>query len=388
MLTAAIAACAVACASFDYAFTRAWKQSRGAGRAMDQSDRVAICRKILKHSDSMEDLLNNWTTRRDRRGVEWFVARLMFGRDSTDSLRGDPEFEQCVREMSEHEGGDRACDADGDHVAAPSFLRVRPTRYGSGVYYIAQRAIRTRATVLLRRAGFSEMRHGGVRYWQGGGGGGGKPLAVFLHGIGVGLYPYIPLLAELSETLEVIAIEFDHLTLSGRETMTNVEAADAVRELLRGREAVLVGHSYGTVIAATVNKRCPELVSGLVLMAPSCFLMYRGEIQSRFFDSGAPMSQRVLGRNPTIHAAIHSGTVWPQGEMWPEDVADKRWLVVLAESDQLIPFDRTKKHVEEHFRLARGERELVCVPGKHGSCFSSERAAVVRRVRDMFGRAR
>lgn len=385
MLSAAIAACAVACASFDYAYHRFCRRKHRTEQfTMDHGDRVALCRKILRHIDSAEDLLNHWSPRRDRRGVEWLVARLLFGHDSPDALRETPEFQECVHEMSSlHQHVDNA--ACGDSVFTPPFMTIRPVGYASSVFCIAQKAVRSRATVLMRRAGFVEMRHGDVRYWRSGSTAENKPLAVFIHGIGVGVYPYIPLLQDLTELFEIIAIEFDHLTLSGRESLTNLQAAETVEGILRDRSAVFVGHSYGTVIAATVNKRRPDLVSGFVLMAPACFLLYRGEIQSRFFDPRAPMSQRVLGRSPTIHAAIHSGTVWPQGEMWPEDMRDKRWLVALAEGDQLIPFDRTKKHIETHFDLEPCVRELVTVAGKHGSCLASQRKTVVEHVRGVFG---
>lgn len=352
-------------------------------------DRLELCKKISRHVDSTKDLLQHWSKNDDISGVEWFVGRLLFS-SCPSLLQNDIHFRECVSSIRDS----LKIDSSGLEKRSPypseNYFVQTPTRYGSSVYRIAQRTIKARCTVVLRKYGFLEMIRGNTRYWKKQSTSGKvKPTIVFIHGLGIGLYPYVSFINHLSDTFNVIAVEFDHLTLSG-ELTSNIQAADIVCNIVNTIEEPLIflGHSYGSAIASAIYKRNPDIVSGLVLMAPICFLMYRGEIQSRFFDPRAPLSQKLMSKNPTILSAILDGTVWQASELWSEEVKDTRFLVVLSTDDQLVPFHRTKKHIEDHYNLVSGERELLCVEGKHGSSFLSKRDDVVTNIISMFGSGR
>lgn len=111
----------------------------------------------------------------------------------------------------------------------------------------------------------------------------GKPglPVVFLHGIGIGLYPYVDFLSELPSTSAVLAVEI--LPISMRLTKTNVLARPDftrhLKEILREHEIdrfVLVGHSYGSVLATHVlhDLDLGEQVEGVVLVDPVSLLLH------------------------------------------------------------------------------------------------------------------
>lgn len=394
MLSAAVATCAALCAGADFV---ARYRSRDTHRDLEkrpfqapalQEERLELCKRISEGARGARDLLQHWSKAADESGLEWFVGSFLFG-SCASSLQDDPDFKDCVDSIQVSIEAEAEAGAEAGAEAFENHYFVRtPMRCVSGVYAVVQRAVTSRCAVLMRRSGFSEMMRDGARYWQKRGGpGGGRPTIAFFHGLGVGLYPYLDFLADVSEHFDVVAFEFDQLTLSGR-SMTNVEAAAAVCGVIGGASPgtlVLAGHSYGAAIASAVYKRSPDLVSGLVLMAPICFLMYRGEIQSRFFDAGAPVSQRLMARNPTIQSAVREGMVWHESELWPQEARDARFLVVLSRKDQLVPFERTKMHVEKHCGVSAGEREVLCVDGRHGSSFSSQRRTAITRIVALFG---
>jgi len=85
---------------------------------------------------------------------------------------------------------------------------------------------------------------------------------VFIHGIGIGLLPYIPFLRELAlqdPDVGIIAIEVLPICMHITEQPLARDAiCDAITRILSGhglRRIVLAGHSYGTAISAYLLRR-------------------------------------------------------------------------------------------------------------------------------------
>lgn len=102
-------------------------------------------------------------------------------------------------------------------------------------------------------------------------GSGPRPL-VLLHGIGMGRSVYVDLVSRMPG--RVIGLDLPGFGEAPEpvRTLTMERHADLVAAFLRDRgiaDAVVLGHSMGSQIAAEVAARHPSLVSGLILAGPT-----------------------------------------------------------------------------------------------------------------------
>jgi pimeloyl-ACP methyl ester carboxylesterase len=104
----------------------------------------------------------------------------------------------------------------------------------------------------------------------------GSPVILMLHGLGSSSAGYRAQFAGLSRDFYVIAWNapgFGDSTKIVRDEASIDDYADAVEAFLRAiglkRLPVLVGSSWGSVIALAFARRYPQLVEGLVLSAPN-----------------------------------------------------------------------------------------------------------------------
>ncbi|BCS23582.1 uncharacterized protein APUU_40026S [Aspergillus puulaauensis] len=121
---------------------------------------------------------------------------------------------------------------------------------------------------------------------------------LFIHGIGVGLYPYMNFLQELNSELEtganndgevgIIALEI--MPISSRITHPALERHVMIREILqivqyhRWSRFVLVSHSYGSIIAAHLLKSdlFDTLIGPMVFIDPVAFLLHLPDVTYNF----------------------------------------------------------------------------------------------------------
>lgn len=99
---------------------------------------------------------------------------------------------------------------------------------------------------------------------------GGDPPVVLIHGLPGSIRDWdhvTPFLADRHR----IALDRPGFADTGGSALTMREQADVIADVLRAlsvERALLVGHSYGGTVALTVARRHPELVGGIVLVAP------------------------------------------------------------------------------------------------------------------------
>jgi len=120
-----------------------------------------------------------------------------------------------------------------------------------------------------------EFAHGGATLVYEDFGTGARPI-VLLHGIGMGRSVYIDLIQRLSERggHRLIGIDLPGFGEAPEpvRTLTMERHADLVAAFLRSRgirDAVVLGHSMGSQIAAEVAARHPDVVSALILAGPT-----------------------------------------------------------------------------------------------------------------------
>lgn len=113
--------------------------------------------------------------------------------------------------------------------------------------------------------------HGGATLVAEDFGEGPRPI-VLLHGIGMGRSVYVDLVERLPGRIIGLDLPGFGEAPEPRRTLTMERHADLVAAFLRERgvtDAVILGHSMGSQIAAEVGARHPEIVSGLVLAGPT-----------------------------------------------------------------------------------------------------------------------
>jgi pimeloyl-ACP methyl ester carboxylesterase len=125
----------------------------------------------------------------------------------------------------------------------------------------------TGATNML---GLDERLAAGLRYFAGGEG---KPV-VLVHGLAGSAANWVELLPGLAERYRVLAVDLPGHGGSAppRAGASVTDFADAVAGVIereRAGPALLAGHSFGGLVALRLAQRRPELVRGLLLVAPA-----------------------------------------------------------------------------------------------------------------------
>ncbi|EFW99968.1 hypothetical protein CMQ_286 [Grosmannia clavigera kw1407] len=164
---------------------------------------------------------------------------------------------------------------------------------------------------------------------------------VFIHGIGIGLYPYTTLLAEIPKETGVIALEI--LWISMRlyaKPLTRDDFLHQVRLIVSYHgwdRFVLVSHSYGSVLTTHIL-RSPMLarkVSSVVLVDPVSICLHLPDVAYNFT------------RRPPHHAnewmlwyfaSMDPGTALSLGRhfFWKENLIWKEELVALPSDAEMV----------------------------------------------------
>eukprot|EP00879_Flechtneria_rotunda_P025127 GHRR01026686.1.p1 GENE.GHRR01026686.1~~GHRR01026686.1.p1 ORF type:complete len:484 (+),score=129.44 GHRR01026686.1:291-1742(+) len=204
----------------------------------------------------------------------------------------------------------------------------------------------------------------------------GPPL-VLLHGIGMGLIPYISMLFNMAATgRPVLALQFKHIAM---RWVLWVPTLDEVAEVLVGilrREAVksccLVGHSYGTAVAARLLQQHPALIKQLCLIDPVCFTMFMPNLLRNFLYE-SPKTGSMIGdfmmmsaaRDLHVSATLSRRFFWTDVNLWEEQVpADT--LVVLSGKDVLMAAEEVSHN--RRLQTFTGYFTLVLLPSYIQAC--------------------
>lgn len=147
------------------------------------------------------------------------------------------------------------------------------------------------------RVDLGEFAFGGAKLVYEDFGSGSRPI-VLLHGIGMGRSVYIALIERLSGRIIGLDLPGFGEAPEPRRTLTMERHADLVAAFLRERgitDAVVLGHSMGSQIAAEVGARHPDVVSGLILAGPT--------VNSAARNVGAQLAyllRDIVGERPVV----------------------------------------------------------------------------------------
>lgn len=183
-----------------------------------------------------------------------------------------------------------------------------------------------------------------------------KRTVVFLHGIGMGLSPYLAWLSTVPRDVSVLLVEF--MPVSGRicpEAVSQREFVSSMRSILSQHELndiVLVGHSYGTLMVRSLvdDPIVNSKIHSIILLDPACICMHlpelgynimrrhprtAPELEMQWFAAADPRTAHTLTRR------LH----WQDCILWREQLVGKRTTVVVASRDCVTSPSATASYI-------------------------------------------
>ncbi|KAF1987638.1 hypothetical protein K402DRAFT_392447 [Aulographum hederae CBS 113979] len=181
-----------------------------------------------------------------------------------------------------------------------------------------------------------------------------RPI-VFLHGIGIGLHPYIPLLASINASVKglagddgqptdgqigILAVEI--LPISSRLTHSALSRQQFVQEMtlilekheyLKDAGFVLVSHSYGTILSThLIHSPIRSHIRGILLVDPVTFLLHMPDVAFNF-TARVPKSANhhqlmyFAGRDVGVAHTLARRFFWAENVLWREEVGGNEGIM-------------------------------------------------------------
>ncbi|KAJ2999360.1 hypothetical protein NUW58_g26 [Xylaria curta] len=160
---------------------------------------------------------------------------------------------------------------------------------------------------------------------------------VFLHGIGVGLWPYTQCLSKLNEAMadddQIGIIALEYLPMSSRLTdapLSQAEFLSQIRLLLDTHgwdQFAVLGHSFGSVLATHMLKS-PSLsprIQSIVLVDPVCILLHLPDVAYNFTRRKPRQANEYLlwyfaSMDPGVAHSLGRHFFWKDNIAWKEDL--------------------------------------------------------------------
>lgn len=192
-----------------------------------------------------------------------------------------------------------------------------------------------------------------------------KQPVVFLHGIGIGLWPYCPFFSEIiSADPDVGILALESLNISMHISPPPLDREDFLSALTNILDfhglgkVVVAGHSYGTVLAAHILKD-PVLSSRVIawqFIDPIPFLLHLPAVAYNFvYRTPRTANEWQLwyfaSRDADIARFLSRHFFWAENILWKEDLEGKPTGVVLSGRDQIVD-------VAEVWRYLTGGEEI------------------------------
>lgn len=180
---------------------------------------------------------------------------------------------------------------------------------------------------------------------------------IFVHGIGIGLIVYIPLIDKLLATGRPILLpEIPYVSgfrpwqsplgvLSPGSVVSTMTTMLASHGFMRG---TWVGHSYGTSWLSYMVKFAPHAVASVLFLDPICFSLHVPRLTKQFvYSKPDPGTASYMVRTDIIvNWTIQRSFPWPWIILFLEQIGDTPCSVFLSDKDALVPVDK----VETYFR--------------------------------------
>jgi pimeloyl-ACP methyl ester carboxylesterase len=213
---------------------------------------------------------------------------------------------------------------------------------------------------------------------------------LFLHGIGIGLYPYIPFLKDLIKRdpdVGIIAIELLPICMRITNSLPcRDEMCDSITDILDSlniSRVVVASHSYGTVTTAHMF-HSPELaprIAATLLIDPIPFLLHLPNVAYNFVYRKPQTANEwqlwyMTSRDPDISHALARHFFWSENVLWKEELEGLKVGIVLSGSDQIVHSEEVRRYLtgedDMKLRWENGDMEVLFFPGlDHATVFDT-----------------
>lgn len=220
----------------------------------------------------------------------------------------------------------------------------------------------------------------------------GKPVppsqdspVVLIHGLGVGITPYLRFIRMLGRSRECFVIELPEVSQACCElVLPPKEMADALHEMLKAHghdKAVFLAHSYGTFVMSWVLHFRRHIVARTVLLDPVALLLAQPDVAYNFLyrHPDNPMLKVVAN---FVRWELFSAHVlmrhfyWQQNVLWKEDLPPDS-LVVMSSHDDICNAHYIRRYLEDHQRSGQDKLQVLWLEGFfHGGFLLSSAAQI------------
>lgn len=194
-----------------------------------------------------------------------------------------------------------------------------------------------------------------------------KPI-LFIHGIGIGLYPYVNFLGEINRAqtdssdgqVGVIAIEL--MPISFRMTGEMPDQGKLCQEIIAildrhgWDKIVLMSHSYGSVITTNLLKGDhSNRIGSVVLADPVTFLLHQPDVAYNFTRRPPQKANEhqlyyFASTDMCVAHTLARHFFWIQNIMWKEDIKDRKVTVILSGRDLIVNTHTVGQYLTEDER--------------------------------------
>jgi len=209
--------------------------------------------------------------------------------------------------------------------------------------------------IMMRRRGFERRQVGPVSYYFHPGSSDEEldPL-VFVHGIGIGLLTYVPLIDGLLQTKRPIYLPeipyvcgFRPWQSSDAVLQPSVVTSTMVAMLASHGHlhAGWMGHSYGTSWLSSVLQSAPETVRAALFLDPIPFLLHAPRLTKQFVYTQPDPSaiSYILRTDLMVNRTIQRSFPWSKISLFAEDI-HVPCGIVLSEQDLLVPAAKIERY--------------------------------------------
>jgi pimeloyl-ACP methyl ester carboxylesterase len=181
---------------------------------------------------------------------------------------------------------------------------------------------------------------------------------VFVHGIGIGLYPYVDFLKELNsasgiegggvdDQVGIIAVEIMPVSFRiTHEALGKEEICDEIQAIVEHHgfgKYVLVAHSYGTAVATYMLKseRTANQIGPVVLIDPITILLHLPDVAYNFtrrrpIEANEHQLYYFASMDMGISHTLARQFFWSNVILWKKDLGDRRVTFSLAQRDLIV----------------------------------------------------
>ncbi|KAJ9048581.1 hypothetical protein DSO57_1033644 [Entomophthora muscae] len=296
---------------------------------------LETCHRVKENVGDMQQMMGQWLLEKPKGETyqehfsEW-ISWLMFDREE-ESLTSEEQV-QLQRVLTEFCQGLKKSPKPLLHkpkCMRPS-LDIFPIQPKPLVAYLGIKCINALTYLTLRHLGFHRYSEDGLSYWHCSGNSSEPPI-IFIHGLGIGLFPYLEKIRRLRNHSDksIFLLELPHISMEIYHNILNHDQTLAAIDSLFKRHSLykvsLVAHSYGTLIASWLIQHRQHLLHKVTLLDPICFNMWESTLVTNFlyakpFAFSHEMAQFFVAQDPLISHTLTKEIYWYESVLFPQDI--------------------------------------------------------------------